>query len=66
MNLDKERKMCEDFEKKKGYCYWGICKFCGVPSFTKKLENGEVNHSEEKLKKFKKIVEERDKNKDWD
>jgi predicted transcriptional regulator len=65
MNLDKEKKICKE-HKEKGYCYWGICKYCGVSSFIRKMENGEVNHSEEKLRKFKEMVEERHEHKERD
>lgn len=56
MNFDEELKICEE-HKEKGYCYWGVCKFCGVSLLLKKFKTGEIEHDEEKLKEFEKVVE---------
>ena len=49
--LDKEMKICTDHEKQ-GYCYWGVCRFCGVKQFIRKLQTGEIEHNKGKHEKF--------------
>ncbi len=56
MNLEREIEICNKHEKK-GYCYWGVCRFCGVPQMLRKLKRGEIEHDEEKMQRFKKFME---------
>lgn len=56
MNLDEEKRICDE-RQERGYCYWGVCKHCGVLPFIKKLQTGEKEHSEEKKEEFRKVVE---------
>lgn len=53
--LKEELKICSR-HKKQGYCYWGVCRHCGVKQFIKKLQTGEIEHDEKKHEKFKEFV----------
>ncbi len=56
VNLDEELKVCENHARQ-GYCYWGVCRMCGVRQFIRKLMDGEIEHNERKRAAFKKIAE---------
>lgn len=54
-NLKEELEICNRHNKQ-GYCYWGVCKHCGVPQFIKKLQTGKVEHDEKKHEVFRRIA----------
>ncbi len=55
IDFDKELKICEE-HKEKGFCYWGVCKYCGAPLLLKKLNTDEIEHNEEKKKMFEVVA----------
>jgi len=56
IDFDAELRICME-HRRQGYCYWGICKHCGVPQLLEKLKTGKIEHNEEKHEIFKKMAE---------